>query len=79
MNFAIQLPDVPVGFRTTTGFSKSRGDLRCCQCDTMTAWFHDADLLYFCSDECYWRFHFAAERRYEQRAKLTVASFQGDA
>jgi hypothetical protein len=63
MNFGTQLVDAPVGFRTVTGFSKGDAELECCHCGKPTAWFHVTELLYFCCDECYWRFVIAARRR----------------
>jgi len=56
MHFAIQYPQAPAGFRSSTGFCKSESKLECCQCGERTAWFHLAKLLYFCSDQCYWRY-----------------------
>lgn len=56
MRFEAQHPQAVAGFRTLHGFRKADTQLGCCYCGSETSWFHAAELLFFCSDECYWRY-----------------------
>jgi hypothetical protein len=56
MRFDSQYPAAPVGFRTPNGFCHADSHEPCSTCNSQTDWFSLGLLLFFCSDECYWRF-----------------------
>ena len=51
-----RFPDSEPGFRSSSGFYKSSKQLECFHCSEPTVWFGLANLLSFCSDECYERY-----------------------
>jgi hypothetical protein len=63
-----QFPNAAPGFRTPSGFYKSRGQLECFHCGKPSAWFHLGNLLFFCSEGCYHRY--AAGEKHHARLNV---------
>jgi hypothetical protein len=68
MRFECQHSQAAVGFRTSNGFCKADTQLGCCYCGMQTPWYHVEELLFICSDECYWRYVAAKDCRSSQFA-----------
>ena len=52
MSLDLQFPDAKFGFRSPSGFIKGKVEHACCGCGQPAHWFHNAVMLYFCSEEC---------------------------
>jgi hypothetical protein len=70
MKFDSQYPEATPGFRSPTGFCKADTELHCCLCEQPTSWFHRRELLFFCSNECYWRHKLGGVRAFDAQQIL---------